>query len=183
MKQKVVFIGGPGSGKTTIIKELEKQGFKCMNEVSREVIKKAQEEGIEQLFLEDPILFSEKLLEGRIQQFTDAEHIDTDYIFFDRGIPSVEAYLQCFNNKYPTVFTEKSEAYRYDIVFHFSPWETIYESDNERYESFEQAVTINDYLVKRYEDLGYKIIEVPFGTIEERCLFILDVLKSLKFKD
>ncbi len=65
MQQKIVLIGGPGTGKTTIINELIKRGFYCMPEVSRKVILKAKKEGIEQLFLTEPLLFSKMLLEGK----------------------------------------------------------------------------------------------------------------------
>ena len=58
-KKIVVLIGGPSSGKTTLIKKLKENGYACYPEVSREVIKEAQENGIEQLFLEQPLLFSE----------------------------------------------------------------------------------------------------------------------------
>ena len=51
MQQKIVLIGGPGTGKSTIINEFVKRGYACMPEISREVIVKAQKEGIEQLFL------------------------------------------------------------------------------------------------------------------------------------
>ena len=34
----------------------------CMEEISRQVTLEAQEKGIEQLFLEDPLMFSEQLL-------------------------------------------------------------------------------------------------------------------------
>ena len=68
-KEIIVLIGGPSSGKTTLINKLKENGHVCYPEVSREVIKEAQEKGIEQLFLEQPLLFSELLLEGRKKQF------------------------------------------------------------------------------------------------------------------
>ena len=55
----MVLIGGPSSGKTTLIEALKTKGYTCYPEVSREVIREAQEQGIEQLFLEKPLLFSE----------------------------------------------------------------------------------------------------------------------------
>jgi len=58
-----VITGGPGSGKTTLVKELEAKGFACLHEISRQIILEAQQQGIDQLFLEDPLLFSRKLLE------------------------------------------------------------------------------------------------------------------------
>ena len=57
-------------------------------------------------------------------------------------------------------------------MFILKPWKTIYTQDNERYESFEQALIIHDFLVKSYTEYGYTIIDTPFGTIEERIEFI-----------
>ena len=58
------------------------------------------------------------------------------------------------------------------------PWKDIYTSDNERYESFEQAVKIYHHLKKTYLQIGYKISVVPFGTIQERANYILDAIKN-----
>ena len=54
MQQKIVIIGGPGTGKSSILREFIKQGYECMPEISREVTLKAQKEGIDQLFLDQP---------------------------------------------------------------------------------------------------------------------------------
>ncbi|NQV77116.1 MAG: ATP-binding protein, partial [Lutibacter sp.] len=72
MQQKIVITGGPGTGKSTIIEELAKRNFTCMKEISREVILNARKNGSEQLFLTKPLLFSELLLEGRINQYIEA---------------------------------------------------------------------------------------------------------------
>ncbi len=176
MQQKIVFIGGPGTGKSSVLRNLRDKGFTCMPEISRAVTLQAQREGIEQLFLEKPILFSEKLLEGREQQYIDAEKLNSDLVFFDRGIPSVYAYLKYFKTEAPAIFAEKSKAYRYTKIFNFSPWKTIYTSDNERYETFEQAVVISEFIYKTYQDLGYAITNVPFGNVEERSQYILNSL-------
>jgi predicted ATPase len=54
------------------------------------------------------------------------------------------------------------------------PWEEIYISDQERYESFEQALAIYNHLKKAYLELGYDLIEIPTGTIEQRVSFLLE---------
>ena len=60
--KRIVITGGPGSGKTTLINHIEQLGYPTMHEVSREIINEARKEGIDQLFLTDPMLFSQKLL-------------------------------------------------------------------------------------------------------------------------
>ena len=176
---KIVLIGGPGTGKTTVINQLDKKGFTCFHEISREVTLEAQKKGIDQLFLEDPILFSKLLLEGREQQFLDASNID-DTIFFDRGIPDVAAYLNFSGTEYPSFFNEKSNQYQYDLIFHFEPWKAIHTTDNERYESFTETKTIDNFLTKTYKQLGYKLITVPFGSVDDRVNFILNSISVFK---
>jgi len=176
--KRILIIGGPGTGKSTLITELEQQGHTCFHEISRQVTAAAQKKGIEQLFLTQPLLFSELLLEGRIQQFKDAENLDIAYAFYDRGIPDVAAYMDYTGDEYPDMFREACTNHTYDVAFMLAPWKEIYEQDNERYESFEQAETIQKFLTEAYESYGYELIDVPFGTIYERVSFILNTLNN-----
>ena len=176
--QKIVLIGGPGTGKTTLINALKIKGYNCMEEISRHVTLKAQEKGIEQLFLEDPLLFSEHLLLGRQKQFLEANALEGGFVFFDRGIPDVVAYLDYLKTSYPNTFKTICSQHIYDKIFILKPWKAIYKQDNERYETFEQALILHDFLVKTYTDYGYTIIDTPFGTVEERLDFILNHLNK-----
>lgn len=176
--QKIALIGGPGTGKTTLINALITKGYSCMEEISRQITLEAQEKGIEQLFLEDPLMFSEQLLLGRQKQFLAADSLQQEVVFFDRGLPDVVAYLDYLNGSYPDYFKTICSQNTYDKVFILKPWKAIYEQDNERYETFEQALILHDFLVKTYTEYGYSIIETPFGTVEERLNFILNHLNQ-----
>ena len=62
------------------------------------------------------------------------------------------------------------------MVFILKPWEAIYTSDNERYESFDEAIQIHDHLVNTYTKYNYMLIDVPFETVENRTDFILNIV-------
>lgn len=175
-KKRIVITGGPGTGKTSIINELKSRGFTCLEEISRQVTLKARETGIEQLFLTDPLLFSKLLLEGRTNQFYEASLLESEHIFLDRGIPDVIAYMDYARTDYPESFITSCETNLYNHIFILSPWQDIYVSDNERYENFDQAIEIHEFLVNTYKRFGYMLHDVPFESIKKRTDYIIDTL-------
>lgn len=177
MKKKIVITGAPGTGKTTLVNKLIEIGIPCLPEISREITLKAREEGIEQLFLEQPLLFSTKLIEGRTQQFHEASKFEHEFVFLDRGLPDVVAYMDFIGDSSPEEFVKACEENRYDLVFILPPWKSIYVSDDARYENFEQAKQIDKHLFITYQKFGYSPIVVPEASPEERLQYILDQLK------
>ncbi|WP_405250594.1 AAA family ATPase [Dokdonia sp. Asnod3-C12] len=176
MPKRILLIGGPSTGKTTLLKHLEQLGYPCLEEISRHVISQAQKEGIDQLFLEKPLLFSELLRDARIEQHKDVDTYITDTVFIDRGIPDTVAYMDFIGQEYPEAFVQACKTYTYDIVFILPTWEKIHKVDQERYETFEQAQKIEKHLVKTYQNYGYTPIVVPMSPVEDRAAFILKTL-------
>jgi predicted ATPase len=176
MQQKIVITGGPGTGKSAVIKELERRNYFCMHEISRQVTLEARNEGIEQLFLEDPLLFSSKILDKRTKQYNTAHKLTDTFVFFDRGIPDIHSYLNFKKTTFPSIYVKHCHAYRYSTIFLMPPWKEIYTADNERYESYEDAKLIYEFIKNGYIDVGYSIIEIPFDSVKNRTNFILESL-------
>ncbi len=172
---RAVLIGGPGTGKTSVINVLKEKGYNVLPEISRQVTIEAQKKGIEQLFLTDPLAFSDRLLEGRVSQY---EKATNGLYFYDRGIPDVPAYHRFTGDPIPNDYLKKSQNLSYDHCFYFPVWEDIYQQDSERYENLDQAKKISGIIKDEYESLGYDVIEVPKTTIENRITFILKHLNK-----
>ena len=94
----------------------------------------------------------------------------------DRGLPDVLAYMDYAKIAYSDWFNTVCNTNIYDQIFVLAPWQDIYKSDSERYENFDQAIEIHDYLLQTYSRFGYHLIDVPFGSIASRTDFILGAL-------
>jgi len=172
MQQKIVITGGPGTGKTTLIEVLRNLNYTCITEASRELTLDARKRGITQFFTSDPLLFSNLLLKKRKIQYTEASKLSEKLIFFDRGIPDIQAYLNYAKSSYKTDFKYLNNKHPYQKIFITPPWKSIYKTDNERFESFEEALKIHQQIIKTYTDLEYTLVEIPIGSIQKRVEFI-----------
>ena len=181
--QKIVVTGGPSTGKTSLIDALEKKGHYCFHEVIRLMTLEAKQKGELGSLTTNPIAtvsnpmdFNKKIIDARLAQYKKATVSKHPIVFFDRGIPDVLAYMDFFKQSYNDEFDNIAKSNRYDTIFLLPVWREIYVSDNERFESYTEALSIQRYLRERYTTLGYHIVEVPKDSIENRIGFILTEL-------
>ena len=50
MNKKILITGGPGTGKTELIRGLEKKGYNCENEIVRDITESEQKKGVKRSF-------------------------------------------------------------------------------------------------------------------------------------
>lgn len=174
--QKIIITGAPGTGKTSIIKELQNRGFKCYDEVARSVIKQEIDKS-EFLPWMDVIGFSKKVIEASQININDSAAYPTS--FFDRGLPDTVAYLRVSNIEHDLGIGELLPSINYCKKVFITPfWADIYTTDSERRESESQAKKIEEALISTYQDYGFEIVNIEIGSIEDRTQFVLDVLSE-----
>lgn len=181
--KKIVITGGPSTGKTSVIQELENRGYYCIPELVRSLTAAEKEEenmgsiiGNPILSVKDPVEFNNKLLQGRIAQYESVLHTDKKIVFFDRGIPDVHSYMNCFGQQFDEAFEAPVHSFRYDTILLMPPWSEIYATDAERFESYEESERVFSSLEKTYQNFGYEITLIPKGSVTERTDFILDLV-------
>lgn len=185
--KRIVITGGPSTGKTAVVDTLEEQGYHCLEEVIRAMTLAKKAEESETVFetnpivsVTDPMAFNEMILHARVDQYTSTLELSEELVFFDRGIPDVLAYMDCFNQEYGESFKEACRTNRYDLIFLMPPWKDIHIVDNERFESFEESLRVNKCLENSYASFGYDVQIVPKDTVANRVNFILECINELK---
>ena len=168
---KVVFTGVAGAGKTTILDEFEKIGYKVVDESARKLIKYYQENDQSKLPWNNRELFQSIVENDQLQKY-----LNNDNCIFDRCMVDEIAYRRYNGMEVSENLKETISTHRYDKVFIFPFWKDIYKQDSERTETPEEAEALFNYLMKGYTESGYNPIIVPTGPIEYRTEFIIDRL-------
>lgn len=176
--QLVVISGGPGAGKTTLLLELERRRVRCASEVARQIIQEQVRDGGDALPWGDRERYCRLMLERSIASYREhARAVGTT--FFDRGIPDALCYVRLAGLSLEDEVLEACQRYRYAAeVFLAPPWEEIYVTDAERWQSFDEAVRTYEVMVEAYRDCGYEVVEIPRISAERRADFIVGALSG-----
>ena len=175
MNQKYIITGGPGTGKTSIIKELIKRGFVCHHEKTREIISEQINNGGDILPWKNQIAFENKIANIRTQQYLATK--ENSICFFDRSPLDCIAYLKLNNLKATSKILKNIQKCDFNKTVFYTPiWEEIYINDNERKENIEQAKKIEKAILHIYKSRNYELIEIPKCSIIERTNFIISTI-------
>lgn len=174
--QRYLFTGGPGAGKSTTLEVLRAQGFPCMPEVARTIIRERLDQGL--CPRPDPVEFAQQILNADIAQYGQAR-IDGP-VFFDRGIPDALGMLFEAQQIHLSDAKDFLQDHPYCThVFFFPPWKAIFSQDDERDQSFAESVSIASRAQAWYESLGFTVIPMPLVTPAERASLIIDLIPEL----
>lgn len=166
---RIVLTGPPGSGKSSVIGWLSKYTngkYIQVSEVARTWLELLNNEDLINNYSRD---FIQDLIEvNQIKNF-----LQNQRAFFDRGLPDEIAYRNYFNIPITENLQVNCKKYYYDKIFFFPFWEEIYQNDEIRKETIDEALVLHTKIYDAYSLLGYEIIEVPKVSVQERVKFIL----------
>jgi predicted ATPase len=173
-----IITGGPGSGKTSLIQGLEKQGFPVFQEASRLVISEQQKQPNGVLPWTDLEGFQHLVFEQQKRDYQAAKILG-QVVFLDRGLPDGLGYMKSGGLLIPKNLTVEIQQFPYaGTVFLTPPWEAIYQNDSARWEDFKKAKDIYFSLKEVYEELGYTTRPLPLDSIEKRIEFVLNQIST-----
>lgn len=179
-QQRYIITGGPGAGKTSIINYLAKQGFGIIPEAATEIIEEGLSRKIEKPWLSED--YHLKMYELISKRQMEVQNSPDSIVFFDRGHIDGLTYI----------LLQKRTLYQYVLECVQSAIDTKYFNNKvflieslgfvipgpARDEDLEESLLKEHFLKLNYQTLGYDIVHIPSGTVEERAQMIIDyVLK------
>ena len=171
-----IVTGAPGAGKTTLLDAAAAHGLRIGEEAARGVIKAQTAIDGPALQWRDAGRFADLMLDRDMQTHA-ALGAGAGPALCDRGIPDLVAYARIMGLRDAGHFERAARLYRYNpTVFFAPPWRDIYQDDAERTEGWAHAQRIYQPMREAYEELGYRVVELPKVPVAERLAFVLDVI-------
>ena len=171
-----IVTGAPAGGKTTLLEAAADAGLGVGQEAARAVIQSQAAIDGPAVQWRNPAMFAELMLDRDIQTWQ-AVRSAPGPVLCDRGIPDLVAYGRMLGIADSQHYRRAAELYRYNkAVFFAPPWREIFATDAERIEGWEHAQRIYQPMRDVYEELGYRIVELPKAPVAERLAFVKDVI-------
>ena len=170
----IVITGGPGAGKSTLLDHLHRHhGLNIVEEGGRAIIREQLASGGNALPWANREAFCQEMFEHALA--TRARALDSGGLWlFDRGLPDVLGYARLCGLPIPEALVTAAQELRYGRTVFLAPaWDAIYHNDAERRQDFAEARRTAAMMVEVYEELGYRVLELPLCSLRSRAEFVL----------
>lgn len=167
-----VITGGPSTGKTTLLAELDKLGYRVVPEGARMVIDEGIAKGLtieqiradEGVFQHDVLKFKEKM---------EAALEDDKLTFLDRAMHDSLAYLRYYEMPIEDWMYELIEKSKYKKVFLLEPLPQFVH-DYARTEGADFTKAMDKLLFDAYAEYGMEPVRLPPVSVSDRLQIVLE---------
>lgn len=169
-KNWYVITGAPSSGKSTIIRELAKLGYKTFEEVGRKLIDEAMANGktLEDIKVDSPEF---ELAFVEAQHNLESKLNKEETIIFDRGVLDTLPFFEYYGWQIPKQIEDYCAQASYNKnVFLFELLE--YDKDYARVETEDIVKKLQSLFGHAYAKAGYNLIHIPKDTVANRLALV-----------
>ena len=175
---RYIITGGPGAGKTSIISSLKMRGYLVAPEAATEIIEQGLKNLIEKPWLADD--YHIRMYELILKRQIEVQNSSKPIAFFDRGHLDGISYI----------LLQKRTLYQYIVDCVQASIDTQYFNKKvffidslgfvipgpARDEDLEESLQKAHCLEQNYLEMGYEIIHIHPGSVEERTQLIIDYI-------
>ncbi len=153
--------GGPSSGKTTLVNELAKIGFKIYPEAVRILLERELAQGKKLKDVQGTVDLQKEIYKLQLEMENAAPK--DEVVFFDRGLPEGIAYCRFYGLDIAEYSEKNRQIFedRYCKVFFCQ--QLPFDKDRARVEDEIAAQKLSRLIRAAYAELGYEIIDLPPG--------------------
>lgn len=167
--RRAAITGGPGAGKSTLLEEVARRGLGTVSEVARAILKAP---GGMELRDRNPLGFADAMFKAQLERWQNASRIEL--VIFDRGFCDIVGFLQTEGLPVSRDIDHACRTLRFDgPVFRVKAWKAIYSPDDERIQTWEEAVASDETVSAAWLDYGYDLVELPELGLIERADFVI----------
>jgi predicted ATPase len=172
--KRFVLTGAPGSGKTAILRQLERDGFSVVEEAATDVIALAQAQGVSEPWRHPSFIDSVADLQRRRQLHASCEPDGIQ--FHDRSAVCTAALAEYLGHPVSDILSRELERIKTEAIFQrrvffvrnlgfITPTEA-------RRISFEESLHFERIHEETYRSFGFEIVSVEPGSVSDRVAAI-----------
>jgi len=175
---RYILTGGPGAGKTSIIDFLAKRGYLVVPEAATEIIEEGLKKNIEKPWRADD--YHIRMYELISKKQIDVQNTSAPLAFFDRGHLDGISYIllqkrTLYQYVVDCVQSSINAEYFNNRVFFIDSLGFVVPGPA-RDEDLQESLQKANCLEQNYRTMGYEIIHIPPGPVEERAQKIIDYI-------
>lgn len=153
MSHFVIISGCSGGGKSTLLDELRRRGYRVVEEPGRRVIQEESNMDGSALPWIDLPKFLRRAADMALADFAHASRYAGEWVFFDRGLLDALTALHYLTGD-PSINIVGTTHRYHPLVFMAPPWSEIYAQDENRRHDMNAALIEFERLEKIYPKLG-----------------------------